>query len=519
MNTERTLPPTSLGIVVCVTAVLLTLLLGTVGVGTPAWVGVASGVGLSVSLWLVRWERWRSVGLVFSSLFAVPVAAGLAGALVGTIAALAAGIVPIESIAAARIDIIDIGTRTVIVLGCVAAAVGATAAPFDVIDTETMATYTNLILRIQLLPVAIGSALFARGTLALLQSRGVVGNALSSLTAVFLTPDPSRTHLAVVCLMIAVGAPTVARAIDSLPLVELFPEHSEPIDAASTRLVQTGWLGVFLVFPAGVIEFGLGQRWLASLVPPLVYDSLVAVTATPLLRQLIWWLFLWSIVTIGVARLLRRTAQGSPDDVGVTTGPYIASAAVSGVALAASDLVVSVLLDAIPAPVGESVTTTVEPFITQFGTGSITLVLVSVVLGISGVVVGALWFALRVRYVPERTAGVTLAASGLFLASGAALTLDVSPLFGVGGLVGAIVVWDAGAFGTTLRTEMGSGTDTRRTELVHTGGTLSVGVVGTLLTLGLAGTARGAVSVDSGTALAALVFCLVAVVALIIALR
>jgi hypothetical protein len=516
---ERTLPTTSLGIVICVTAVLVTLLLTAVGVGTLAWIGVISGIGLSLSLWFVRWERWRSVGLFFSSLLATPVAAGLTVALIGTIAVPTAGIFPIESIQSVGTDIIDIGIRTVVVGSCVVAAIGVTATPADIINTETTGTYANLLLRVQLPPVAISSLLFASGMLSLLQSRGIVGNVISSFLAVFFSPDPGRTHVAVFALMIAVGVVTVGHAIDSLPIAELLPDYREPIQTATTRLSQAGWLGVFFVLPAGLVEFGLGQRTLAVMIPTPVYDSVVAVTATPLLRRLIWWLILWSIGIIVAVRLLRRVVQGSSEAVGITIGPYAAGAVVAGIALVVSDPLFPILIEAIPSPAGGPIAAALEPAMSQFGTGSLMLAFISTLLMASSLLVGALWFGLRVRYIPERTSGVTIAASGLFIASGAALTLDVPALLGMAGLVGAIVVWDAGAFGMALYTEIGAETDSRRTELVHTGGTLSVGVVGSLLTIGLTGVASGSVSPDQGTALVALVFCLVALVALLIALR
>ncbi|WP_419181208.1 DUF7519 family protein [Haloarcula pelagica] len=87
------------------------------------------------------------------------------------------------------------------------------------------------------------------------------------------------------------------------------------------------------------------------------------------------------------------------------------------------------------------------------------------------------------------------------------------------GIVAAVVVWDAGAFGATLGRELGAAVGTRRTELLHVGGTVAVGSVGAGVAAALAGGAGGALSVPPGTALAALVVCVLAVLALVAALR
>jgi hypothetical protein len=519
MISERTLPTTSIGIVFCVTAVLVTLLIVAVGAGTPAWIGVISGVGLSLSLWVLRWKRWQSVGRFLSSLLAVPVAAGLVAALVGTIVVPATGLFPIESIRAIRTELIGIGTRAVIAGSCVIAAIGVTAAPLDAIDTETTGVYANLLLRVQLFPVAVATLLFAGGTLSMIQPVGPIGNIVDSVTSTIFTPVSERTHIAVFCFMLAVCIIMIAKAIDSLPFSELLPDYRETIGTATTYLSWIGATGMFAVFPAGAIEFGLGQRWVASVFPVPLYNIVVAVTAAPLFRRLIWWALIWCFVAIVLARLLPRVVQGSTDAAGTAVSPYIAGGVVSGVALVTSKPLLSGLFESIPEPAGESIAATFDPVVSQFGPASLVFVIISVLLMLSSVLAGVFWVTLRVRYLSQRTAGATLAASGLFVASSAALTLDIPTLLGMGGLVGAVVVWDAGAFGMTLHTEMGTDTETRRTELVHTGGTLVVGVIGSLLTLGLVGVASGAVSAQPGAALATLVFCLVALISLLVALR
>jgi hypothetical protein len=82
----------------------------------------------------------------------------------------------------------------------------------------------------------------------------------------------------------------------------------------------------------------------------------------------------------------------------------------------------------------------------------------------------------------------------------------------------ALLVRDVGTDGTTLGRELGRAAPTRDAELVHAGGTLTVGLVGTGLAYGISTVVGGGLA-DGSIAVVALMGVLVGIVFLVAALR
>jgi len=527
------MPWTSLATVVGVTALLVAGLLGTVSADRVALVGAATGVLLALSLWLSGWDRWQAVGSVLASGLALPVAVGLSVATGGAVVLLGAELFPVSSQAGVRPAVVTLLSQVVVVLGCLTAVFGATAATRGVVDTERVTTYGGVVVRTTVVPFVVALALFARGAVDYLQSNAgtpgvqqLMGEVLTQVLGPVFDPVPGRTHIAIFSLLLALAAAAMARGLDALPIAELVPETSDApdiegaVDAAVRTLRWTGRL-VLLVAPvAGLFELGLGQESLVELLPRGLYDLLVAVTAAPGLRSLLWWLFLAGSAVSLAVWFLRRTVRSSADRVGTVLAPYVGGGVITLVAVAVAGPVVSAIEAALRAtPAAAAVEQLLTPVLDVYGPETVTLALVIVALFSVISVTGQLWVALATNYLRERTAGVTLAAAGLFGASAFAATLDTPTWLILAGLVGAVVVWDAGSFGTTLGREVGAGAATRRAELVHTGGTVAVGGVGVAATLGLSSIARDAIVVEPPVAVAGLAVCLVAVLALVAAIR
>ncbi|AEM55940.1 hypothetical protein HISP_01655 [Haloarcula hispanica N601] len=527
------MPWTSLVTVVGVTALLVAGLLGTVSADRAALVGVATGVLLALSLWLSGWDHWQAVGTVLASALALPVAVGLMVATGGTVASLGAELFPVTSQTGVRPAVVTLLSQVVVVLGCLTAVFGATAATRGVVDTERVGAYGGLVVRTTAVPFVAGLTLFIRGAVDFLQSntgtpgvQQLTGELLTRVLGPIFDPVPGRTHIAIFSLLLALAAAALAHGLDALPLAELVPETSDAPDidravaAAERTLRWTGRLALLVAPVAGLFELGLGQESMAELLPVGLYDLLVTVTAAPGLRGLLWWLFLSGTVVSVAVWFLRRTVQSSADRVGTVLAPYVGGGVITLAAVVVAGPAVDAIETALRAtPAAAAVEQFFVPILDVYGPETVTLSLAVVALFTVVGAIGQLWLALATNYLRERTAGVTLAAAGLFGASAFAATLDTSTWLVLAGLVGAVVVWDAGSFGTTLGHEVGTGAATRRTELVHTGGTVAVGGVGAAATLGLAGVARGSVAVEPSVAVAGLVVCLVAVLALVGAIR
>lgn len=511
-------PATSLAVVLGVTALLVWRLLAATGIGRSALAGFGAAVLLALSLWFVGWERWRAVGTFLASLLVAPVALGVAAAVGGT-AALSPGGTLLETAA-----------RLLLVVSCMLAVFGAVGSTPGAIERKRARTYSNVAGLTAGVPLFVALALLAstianspENTFFGLQQFG--GEFLGQLLGILFDPVPGRTHLGVFSFLAGAAIIGFAKALDSLPLTELAPDDERDLTAAIERAQRRLFFGGFtlsvlaLVFAA--VEFTPARRsTLAETLPPSVYDALVTLTGTPLLRLLLWRLLVVSLaVTVGVW-LLRRTVRSSADRVATVLAPYAGSAVLTGAVLAVSEpLMDRVTTALVGSPLGPLAEIFLEPALSASGPGVVLLSMTVAVCSVTGVVAVTLWTALGTGYVKNWTAGVAMAAAGLFVASAVSVVAGASATIVLAGLVGAIVVWDAGAFGKTLRTEVGTVADTRRTELVHVGGTVAVGCIGAALTVGLTDVAVGSVPVVPDIATAGILVALVALVALITALR
>ncbi|KAA9399148.1 hypothetical protein Har1130_13160 [Haloarcula sp. CBA1130] len=527
------MPRTSFATVVGVTALLVAGLLGTVSADRAALVGVATGGLLALSLWLSGWDRWQAVGTVLASVLALPVAVGLSVATGGAVVSLGAELFPVASQAGVRPAVVTLVSQVVVVLGCLTAVFGATAATRGIVDIERVETYGGVVVRTTAVPFAVALVLFARGAVDFLQSNAgtpgvqqLTGDVLTRVLDPVFDPVPGRTHIAIFSLLVALAAAALTRGLDALPLAELVPETSDApaIDGTVNTVLRTiRWtelLALLIVPVAGLIELTLGQQFLTRTLPSGLYDPLVAVTAAPGLRGVLWWLALGGTAVAVAVWFLRRTVQSSADRVGTVLAPYVGGGVITLAAVAVAGPAVDAIETALRAtPAAATVEQFLVPILDVYGPETVTLALAVVALFSVISATGQLWVALATNYLREQTAGITLAAAGLFGASAFAATLSAPTWLVLAGLVGAVVVWDAGSFGTTMGREVGTEAATRRTELVHTGGTVAVGGVGAAATLGLAGVARGAIAVEPSVAMAGLVVCLVAVLALVAAIR
>ena len=521
-------PRTSLGVVLGVTGVLAALLLGAVPVGREASVGVLPAVGLAASLWLVGEQHRHAGRTLVASLLAFPIAAGAGLALVWALSALVVASFPVAGPALARPVLVDIGATVLVVAGSLLAVFGATAATRGVVDTSRVGRYAGIVARTALPVTVVASIVLVVPVVVELSSDGSLPF-VDAIAGPLVNPVPGRTHLGVFLFSVGVTAWLGGRAVGSLPLAELAPSTPDGPDyREAVRRIRRGLARLALPALFGgpfltLIEQLVGQRTIRGAIPTVLYDLAVALSGSASLRVALWWTALVSLLVVLAVWLLRRTVRRAPGHVAVVLAPYVGGIGLTAAVLVAGGPAVSggerLVRAEAPAFLASLVEGLVAAPIEFYGPRAVAVVLTAAaLLGLVGLT-GALWTVLFVGYVGERGSEAALAGGGLFVATAAAGTLSAPPALVLGGLVAAVVVWDAGAFGATLGRELGAGADGRRTELVHTGGTVAVGCLGAGVAAALTGVSGGVVSVPPGTALVALVVCVVAVLALVAALR
>jgi hypothetical protein len=124
----------------------------------------------------------------------------------------------------------------------------------------------------------------------------------------------------------------------------------------------------------------------------------------------------------------------------------------------------------------------------------------------------------KLRAIPSRGAPAAVTAASLVLAGAFAGIQNAAPAFVFTLVAAGMVVWDVGEYGVGLVAELDRRAPSARTELVHVGAAVGVGVVAYYSASVLHDLTRGIGAPDGTTALAALVAAAVGVTALVAAL-
>jgi hypothetical protein len=527
------------------TAVALSGTAGGVGVlafaaGVPkgAAVAAAGAVCLAIALWLLTFERWQAPATLAASLLLVPAGAGV---VVGVgYESLVAFAVSFPASSPTRIagEILRIVGVIAVLWGCTIAVFGAAASVRGVATSRSVADCLGLVTRVALLPASLFIALAGHALVTNLElgAASAVGELISSATGWLFAPPAGQVHLLQFGVLAGAASYASHRALRDLPTRELAGEASvgdAKIADALTSL-RRGLGGVLLLVAMGVpvafvleavppAEAGLG------VLPEAVHDLLVTVTSSAGLRRLLWWVTLVSGTLAGVAALVRRSSRASTRGLLVGYAPFAAGMAVVAGARVAHEPVFRGLAGFVAGrlepPLSSRFSTLSEGVVAFYGSETVVLGLMAGVLTLAVGGVFALRLAFALGFVSDRAAGSSLAGGGLFLAAAFAGTVDAPFWLVLAELVVALVVWDAGAFATTLGFEVGRRATTRRVELLHGLAVLSVGAVGAIAAGGLArvvptGASAGGVSGGELGGLSVALFGAVAgVVLLVMALR
>lgn len=523
---------TSTALVVLTTLATATVLVRAIGVSMPATLGGVGAVLLAVAVWTAGWERYRAVGTGLSSLLALPVGIGLVAATIGTVIVLAGVLFPVPSLSQLSGTVIDLAARAMVVVGAVAAVFGATVAVGNVLDRETAKRATTASLKTTLFPFALGLALVAGKILAYFESNSdvpgvgaVVGDVLRAITTILFDPPGVKPNLTTFLLLIVLAVIVVRRVLGALPLTEL--AAGTPVERAVEGVRRAlFWASVVgsLGIPVAILsDFLVPARQLRSLLSPALFDLLTALTTAPGPRGLLWWILVLGVATLLAVALLRRLVQSSADRIGATLAPFGAGAVVVVGTTVVADPVLSALIDwvadTLPGEFGPRFRELSGLVVEFYGPLALVMTAVGVVLLVATVAMTVLWLTLLTKYLDDRTAGVGIASAALFQTAAFAGVVGVPTTVLFGSLIAAVLVWDVGEFGTTLGREIGGGSGTRRTELVHATGMLAVGGVGATAALAIESDTVGAIPVAGGTVVLGLVAVLAGLLALLVALR
>lgn len=502
----------------------------------PTTVGVGGAVCLTVALWLVQSGARDSVTAFLAGILIVPASVGLIGG-----SAIAALVVTRRLFPVPNSELVSVGTLVVfgnvgIFLGSVLAVLGILLGRQNILDRATLDDFVSIGVLTGLVPMAATVLYVVRAGVRGGQSAAgnLPGLPLSALVVLALSPGTARLHLADLLLVMAVTTATVATALKVLPVSELLADTGAgtKTDSGLTKVFYalvgttavTGFLGLVLL----PLELLLSTQTVRTALGPGLYGLLQGVATAGVLRLLLVGLTGVSAVGATAALVATRAARDTGGNEPETrypdrTGPLAAGALVTVVGILVAKSVYRTVVDGTARQLPDAVAIELRDSANQaamvYGEATFTVLLATILIATIIGFLMAIRFAIAIGYLSAETAGYSLASAGVFLGAAFGATLDVPVWLVFGGIVASLLVWDAGRFGTVLGREIGHRPETRSVELVHAGGTVVVGLLGTVIAWGMTTQFRGALGAGSQVSAVALVAVVVGILSFVSALR
>jgi len=533
LDTTRLRPTrTSTAVVFGISLLIGALLLWQVQeVVVPVLVGGVGAVCFALSLWLLSMGGAESVRSLAVSLLTVPIATGFFLSGVGTALVVVSIIFPVSDAAVLSVSTLVVIGHVGVVTGCLLAFLGLLLGIRNTITVDALARYTKITILTGLPPGVVGFVLVTTAVIIDLHSGGgsVAGAIVSGLSGFLLTPDPPQLHLASFLLVVAVAAGSLRTAVAVLPLSELLADtglgeiRASRVDRLLSRLtavtLATGLAGV-LIIP---FELGLSSDQIAGLLGTTLYESIQLVTTANTLRLALVGLTVVALSVVAISVTIRQIARQSGSELGQTLAPLIGGVVitVAGIVIATPVFsgTVTTTASLLPAATAAAFRELSTGLADVFGTDALVVFSLAILIAFTAAITAVFWGILALGYLSTETAGYSLASAGLFLGTAFAGTIDAPTWLVFGGIVGSLVVWDTGRFGTTLGREVGRTAPTQRAELVHAGGGLLVGCFGAVLALAGEFLLRTETLDSSPTTVAALAAVVTGFLCLAIALR
>ncbi|MEF8853033.1 MAG: hypothetical protein V5A28_11560 [Haloarculaceae archaeon] len=517
------------------TSVGFAVLLGrSVGTALSGALAVATAAAFAASLRLVDRDRGRPAKLVLAGTLALVVGAGFVAS-VGLVALGRLGSAyPVATLLRVRTAGLEVVSATAVAFGATLATVGGVASIGATLRPGTARAYADLAVKTFVVPLSL-TALFVAPTLLAGPAgaaptlgelfAGAVGLPLAVLGRLAL-PQGAGTHLLSLAALVAATAASLGRALAAAPLPDLLSGERRERWGARTGRTRV-WLRAIAALAGttaavGVVELVVSQETLAGVLGGF-YGVLTAVTNAVALRLPLVVVLLASLAVWTVGGLLGRTVRADAREVAARLGPFLGGVAVAVVAVLAHGVVLDPALSAVaerlPGAFGTTFDRQATRLVAAFGSAVVALAVAAGLVALPAVFALVVTVATNVGALHGRATGPTLAAVGLFVASGFGPGAGVDPVAVLAGLVGSFLVWDAGEYGTALAREVERRGRTGRPELAHLGATLAVGCVLAGLAWTLHGVAVGAALGEASTFRLAFVAVVAGIVLLVATLR
>jgi hypothetical protein len=427
-------------------------------------------------------------------------------------------------LAAAALSVVDLplleGVLDPLVLIALAAAgFGAVAAFTGGIGGGAVGRAFSVVVATTILPFLAGIVAFLENVNPDGTILEVLANVASAIAGLVVSPTGTPIDVVVFTVVAAGAARALAAGVVAAPLVELAPrarrgqvaragEIAVSVCLSAWRLLAVVWLLLFVVAVTGI------SGGFVDPLPGGLVAFVGALASSGALRVALLAVIGVSTAVAGGLQAARIATGGHRDGlrrVAPTAGGGVL-AVVVGV-LYARPLVHSVF-DALPEQSRPVAADAIETF------GESTLALGGLVVPL--VVLSALLLVFaglgKLRAIPSRGAPAAVTAASLVLAGAFAGIQNAAPAFVFTLVAAGMVVWDVGEYGVGLVAELDRRAPSARTELVHVGAAVGVGVVAYYSASVLHDLTRGIGAPDGTTALAALVAAAVGVTALVAAL-
>lgn len=493
--------------VVGVTVLTTVLLVTAVGLTTRVLYGAAGAALLAVVLWLLSTDRLEALGAAVGAATFPVIGLSLLAGTGYTIAAQLRDVLPIGSV--------------FLVIGATVAVFGATVAIRDVLDEETLVRCLGTMLRTT---IVVTAAMTLAALLRFAPLGRQVGAGIGVTLAAVFAPSATVPLASFLCLVLA-GVYGTRAAILASPADAVFGASIDDRTRARLRALDH-WLVVAavplvgLTLAAVLLEVALPTPY--AWLPGGVTALLGALVSPESPRVVLGVAAVVSAIALVTIRVVQSTYRTSNRDALAAIVPFLSGLALAVVAVWAHGPFLSALTGRIeqrlPEPLTDPFRSLVADVLAVYGGQLLALVVLTGLLLLTLLLVFGLLVTVLLGLVPERASGASIAAAGLFTAAAFAAALDAPLSLALAGVVASLFVWDAGAFGVTLGTELGRQATTIRTELAHSGGTLLVGAGTVVAALGI-DAAVGSVSIGTTAGLAALVGAIAAVLLLVIASR
>lgn len=527
---------TSRRIVAAVTLAVIGLLLAAVPkmVG-PTLIGVVGAGCLTGSVWLVGQNSRDSLTTFVASVLVVPAAVGLIGAAVVATLLVTGNQFPVPDARFVSVSTLIVLGNVGVTVGCVLAVLGVALGTHNVLDDETLTDFVSVGVLTGLVPMGATTLYTLRAFLS--DSAPGEPRTPDLHLSTVLSPGTTHLHLADFLLVCATAAGLLAAAIRVLPVAELLGDtgggetQSEGVRKSYYGLVGVTAVTAFLGLVLLPLELLLDPERFRSFLGDGFFEFVRGVTTAGPLRVVLLLVAGASVLGLiggGVARLVSSddrwaTSPGEEESTLNRTGPLVASAIITFVAVAVAESVFETVVDGTASRLPDVLAADLQEAAAQsasvYGEATFAVLLTTVLIAATVALALGLRIAITVGYLSGETTGYSLASAGLFVGVAFAATIEVSHWLVFGGVAASLLVWDAGRFGTVLGKEIGSVAETRSTTFVHTGATALVGVVGVLIAAGARSQFQGGIVQESPVTIVALLAVVIGTLSFAAALR